>query len=335
MDYKDATIRLKYEDLPYTFTYKNQKGKIKKITIKKSDFVRIEHRGIVIYFNKKMFMNLERIVADVAYKIRDFLTIFAGPERVGKSYGKMQFFFVIDYILFKNHGIDMPFTINNVHFSAKDFLATRNKYNNVNFRSDDLDESKTDLDRKNRYEDIYKNFENYLAYCGSEYGFLSATLPLWSDISDYTILHRQTLTVIFKAYRDEDGRALKGIFDVFPIPYYDNVLVRGKTRDEIKEIINYAYKHKRFSPLPQSIKAMTGVCLDYEIINEKLYNDKKNKKKSEYIHKNQKKEIGNLTEREKEILTNMPISQMYHSKSAEYRVLLRLKQRIEKLTEDE
>lgn len=332
---RDATLRLKYEDLPLTVRYKDVSGRNRRITIKKSDFVKIEHRGRLLYFNKRFFENLEIIVRDVAGEVRDFLSIVSGPERVGKSFGLKQICFVVDYILFKNHGIDSKFDLDNIHFSAKDYMNTRKENVGVKFRIDDLDESKTDLDKKNRYDDTYKDFENYLAYCGSEYGFHFTALPLWSDMGDYCILHRATLQIHFKAYRDEEGRAIKGIYDIYSFPYFDNVTVRGKTRNQIKEIINYWYKHKRFSPLPGSIKAMTGVCLDYEVVNERSYDRKKDAKKIEYIHKDKnEKKIHQLTEAEKSVLKTMPVCKMYNSKTAEYKALMRLQKKLEKETQD-
>lgn len=296
--------------------------------------MKITHRGKEIYVDAMLFRNFEALVQDVVNNVRDVVILIAGPERIGKSYGAKQFCFVLDYILFTNHNIDQPFTNANIKFGARDYLDMKAEAekNKIKHHISVLDESKLDLDRKNRFAEDYRDFENYLSYCGSEYGFHFVLLPLWSDIQDYIILHRATLVVEFYGVRNKNsGEIQKGLYKVTSIPYTADTRIKGKNRAAIQKIIAWRYKHDRFDTLPNNVKAQNGKCLKGDVVDEAEYENLKVIHKRKAIYKSKKKDVvEKLSDKEKEYITEMPVHKMYDSKSKEYAALTRLQRKFKK-----
>ena len=70
-------------------------------------------------------------------------------------------------------------------------------------------------------------------------------------------------------------------------------------------------------------------------VDQTQKNKKKNKKKEEYIHKRESGNVfGSLTPKEREVLSTMPIADMYPAKTKEYKCLMRLQKKLQSETKD-
>lgn len=220
-----------------------------------------------ININSNLAGTLNAYIDAIVKYNQDVVIMFDGAEGAGKSTLMRQVGAYCQWYLHKAHKINIPFSVDNIHFNLDDYIKAAIDNDKQKGFIHILDESRAVANRKRSTSSGNLSFTNFLSECRSSGHIHLVALPAFHDLDSYIAIHRCQFLVNIRKFFRQSGKTEQGV------PIFE--LVLGTYRVFINDnTLKAMYFHKMRYIYPKKA-VFVGQFDNNDVININDYEEKK------------------------------------------------------------
>lgn len=208
--------------------------------------------GVSFPFSKNLYETLRVWINALVKRNQDVVMLFDGKEGAGKSVFMRQVAAVCQLILYNEHKIHVPLSIDNIHFELENYIDTAISHESKKGYIHILDESRAIANRKRSMSGSSVKFTNYLSECRSSNHIHLIALPAFHDLDPYVVVWRSVFVIHMEKYFDNSGELQLGNYKL----YMNNSVLKNVYYHKMKYL--YPRKHK-FSGKSENIEILDNI----------------------------------------------------------------------------